>query len=60
MRKVLFHPLRLIVTDHLLTIGQHYERRHRFECAECDLVFKSEGARDGVFVLRSSLIGNLG
>ena len=50
MREVPFHPLYLMVADHLLTITQHYKERHCFECADCGLVFKTEWARDVVFV----------
>jgi len=32
----------------LLTVPQHYDAKHRFECTECDDEFTTEEARDEV------------
>ena len=60
MQKVSFHPLYFMVIDHLLTIVQHYEERHHFECAECGHVFKTKWARTTVFAYCSTTEGYLG
>ena len=49
-----------MVTDRLLTIAQHYEERHHFECAECGHVFKTKWARTTVFAYCSTTKGYLG
>ena len=38
----------------LLTVPQHYDAKHRFECTECDDKFTTEAARDEVRSFRRS------
>lgn len=40
--------LRVSFRDRLLTLLQHYDAKHRFECDECDEEFTTEAARDEV------------
>ena len=43
--KSVFNPM---ANDHLLTVFQHYDAKHRFECPECDDEFTTQAAVDQV------------
>jgi len=47
MEKVLVH-LHARFHSHIVTLPQHYNAKHRFECSECDDEFTTEEARDEV------------
>ena len=48
-----------VLDSQMLTIAQHYDAKHRFECSECDREFKSTKSMNNVERLTTALTSHL-